>query len=109
MCLTRAWLPAAYERVCADGGTNRIFELLRNPSPEIAQSAVESPGHKESNPDFIIGDFDSLSPSVRAHYEALGVPCVDLHDDQDSTDLDKCLVHVRRRQQGRRKRFPKER
>ena len=41
-------------------------------------------------PDLIKGDLDSLRPDVRAFYEAHGVPVVQ-QDDQDSTDLMKCI------------------
>lgn len=49
-------------------------------------------------PSVILGDLDSLSPTVRQHYQEKGVDIVDLSADQDSTDLDKCLDHVAKRQ-----------
>ncbi|KAK9811230.1 hypothetical protein WJX72_000358 [[Myrmecia] bisecta] len=45
-------------------------------------------------PQAIIGDLDSLRPDVREFYEGLGTQTMDLSDDQDSTDLQKCLAYV---------------
>jgi hypothetical protein len=56
------------------------------------------------NPTIILGDLDSLSPTVRTHYEQQGVPCQDLSEDQDSTDLEKCLAYVKDRQADERQR-----
>lgn len=86
---------AAFERICADGGANRIFDLFEAPP---VNGTAPRPVQPPCNPSIIIGDLDSLSTGVRAHYEGLGVPCVDLSVDQDSTDLDKCLAYVERRQ-----------
>lgn len=44
-------------------------------------------------PDAIIGDLDSILPSVRQHYEKLGVPIMK-DPDQYSTDFTKCLKHI---------------
>lgn len=40
-----------------------------------------------------MGDLDSILPSVRQHYEGLGVPVVE-DSDQYSTDFTKCLKHL---------------
>ena len=70
--------------MCADGGANRVFDALpRSAAP----------------PDAILGDLDSIRPEVCQAYASGGVPVTDLSDDQDSTDLDKCIEHVRREMQ----------
>lgn len=71
-----------------------MFELTH----ESSSSSSASRPSEVYEPTLIMGDLDSLSPSVRKHYEEQGVPCMDLSTDQDSTDLDKCLSHVKRRQ-----------
>jgi hypothetical protein len=35
-----------------------------------------------------------MRTDVGAFYRSLNVPCADLHEDQDSTDLEKCLQAV---------------
>lgn len=45
-------------------------------------------------PNIIIGDLDSIRPSVRSHYESLGVPVLQ-DPDQYSTDFTKCLKYLR--------------
>lgn len=44
-------------------------------------------------PDMIVGDLDSLRPSVRQHYEKLGVSIIQ-DPDQYSTDFTKCLKYL---------------
>jgi hypothetical protein len=73
---------AAHYRVCADGGANHIRDTL--PSNNVA-------------PDAIVGDLDSIRADVRQAYTKVGVPLVDLSSDQDSTDLEKCVDHIRHR------------
>lgn len=41
-----------------------------------------------------MGDLDSLGPSVRQHYEKLGVPII-VDPDQYSTDFTKCLKYLK--------------
>ncbi|EAL86930.1 thiamine pyrophosphokinase [Aspergillus fumigatus] len=45
-------------------------------------------------PNLIIGDLDSIRPSVRSHYEGLGVSVIK-DPDQYSTDFTKCLKYLR--------------
>ncbi|KAH7884514.1 thiamine pyrophosphokinase [Phlebopus sp. FC_14] len=71
-------------RCCADGGGNRLFDLL-----EQTEGDVDSQRTKYL-PDLIKGDMDSLRADVRKYYSSKGVPV--LHDpDQYSTDLMKCV------------------
>lgn len=77
--------------MCADGGADRLFHHLASFDEDDA-GKIEL--QKQYRPDIIIGDLDSLSNHVQKFYEGIGVECVDLRTDQDSTDLDKCLKHV---------------
>ena len=49
-------------------------------------------------PAAIKGDLDSIRPEIRHFYEGLGVHIIDNSDDQDTTDLQKCLAWVREQQ-----------
>ncbi|KAI1298018.1 hypothetical protein EDD11_006890, partial [Mortierella claussenii] len=70
---------------CADGGGNRLYDLLKT-DEERAKYL----------PDYIRGDLDSLRDSVKDYYESKGVP-VERVDDQYSTDFMKCVELVRER------------
>ncbi|KAI5120207.1 hypothetical protein M0805_006313 [Coniferiporia weirii] len=78
--LVRVW-NACQWRACADGGANRLFDVL--------QGCTE-PRAAEFLPDLIKGDLDSLRPDVSEYYARLGVPIVK-DGDQYSTDLMKCI------------------
>ncbi|KAK9372984.1 thiamine pyrophosphokinase [Lipomyces chichibuensis] len=79
--LDRVWSNAAV-KICADGGTNRLF------------AALDESTRSKYKPDFIAGDLDSLNPDIRVYYEKeLGVP-VYHSPDQDSTDFGKCLLKL---------------
>jgi thiamine pyrophosphokinase len=66
----------AETRICADGGANRLFDALS--------------GQSYKTPDLVVGDFDSLRPSVRSLFERSDTK-FDSVFDQDRNDLDKCL------------------
>ncbi|GAD97259.1 thiamine pyrophosphokinase, putative [Paecilomyces variotii No. 5] len=69
--------------VCADGGANRYYDLMKSQDKETSDL-----------PSAILGDLDSILPSVRKHYDSLGVEII--HDpDQYSTDFTKCLKYLR--------------
>ncbi|KAI5792312.1 thiamine pyrophosphokinase [Pyronema domesticum] len=68
-------------RVCADGGANRLFEAL-TPSERGLYL-----------PTAIIGDLDSLRPSVRSFYSSHSVQ-INQDDDQNSTDFGKCMTFI---------------
>ncbi|KAJ9292823.1 hypothetical protein DTO271G3_8398 [Paecilomyces variotii] len=69
--------------ICADGGANVYYNLMKSQDKETSEL-----------PNAIVGDLDSIFPSVRKHYESLDVTIV--HDpDQYSTDLMKCLKYLR--------------
>ncbi|KAJ5240821.1 uncharacterized protein N7469_002412 [Penicillium citrinum] len=68
--------------ICADGGANRLYDMMKQHGQE---STIL--------PDRIVGDLDSLNPTIRRHYEKLNVP-IDEDPDQYSTDFTKCLKYL---------------
>lgn len=77
-------------RVCADGGANRLFDELPQFFPQDDALAVR----KKYKPDAIKGDMDSVRDEVVDFYSNLGTTIVDASDDQDTTDLHKCVVYI---------------
>ena len=93
--------------VVADGGADRLLEVSKGWEEAFGSLASSRRRRRRSDdddkgngggqpsssflPDFIVGDLDSISPNARLHFGSLGVPIVDLSQDQDSTDLQKCL------------------
>ncbi|KAG0013359.1 hypothetical protein BGZ82_002155, partial [Podila clonocystis] len=76
------WRNATY-KFCADGGANRLYDLMKT-DEERAKYL----------PDFIRGDFDSLRDNVKDYYASNGVQ-VEKLDEQYSTDFMKCIELVR--------------
>ncbi|KAJ6164394.1 hypothetical protein N7470_003066 [Penicillium chermesinum] len=68
--------------ICADGGANRLYNVTKSLGKQSTQL-----------PDVIVGDCDSILPSVRHHYAKLRVPII-VDPDQYSTDFTKCLKYV---------------
>ncbi|GAX84214.1 hypothetical protein CEUSTIGMA_g11637.t1 [Chlamydomonas eustigma] len=87
----RLWPKTAY-KICADGGTNRLFDAL----PTMLGISGEEVNVTRSAylPDIVIGDLDSIREDVRTFYSSKDVPILDLSHDQDTTDLGKCLMHI---------------
>ncbi|KAK1531964.1 thiamine pyrophosphokinase [Colletotrichum paranaense] len=78
----------ALTRVAADGGANRLYDLNK------AAEAQSRPPY--NNLDVIIGDLDSLLPSVKDYYTTLEKPAQVIHDpDQYSTDFAKAVSWIR--------------
>ncbi|KAH8155247.1 uncharacterized protein LAJ45_00256 [Morchella importuna] len=75
------WANSSF-RVCADGGANRLYTALQT---DAARELML--------PNAIVGDLDSLLPSIHAYYAAHGVPVLK-NPDQDSTDFGKCLDYI---------------
>lgn len=72
--------------VCADGGANRLHNLLISEFPD--DEAIKA--LKVACPDAIHGDLDSLEDHVRTRYEQIGAP-ISLDPDQYSTDFQKAI------------------
>jgi len=87
--LHRLWNSSEW-RCCADGGGNRLYDVLGRASDSEAKATYL--------PDLIKGDLDSLREDVREYYASQGVPVVQDHD-QNSTDLMKCVLSLREREQ----------
>ncbi|KAJ5577711.1 uncharacterized protein N7459_006675 [Penicillium hispanicum] len=68
--------------ICADGGANRLYDMMKTTGKESINL-----------PDSIVGDLDSLHPAVRQHYAKLGVEVLQ-DPDQYSTDFTKCLKYL---------------
>ncbi|EJP65061.1 hypothetical protein ACQRIT_006464 [Beauveria bassiana] len=80
--LRRLWNNAAV-RVAADGGANRLYEL----------SSFQG---KFSNLQAIIGDLDSLTPTVRDFYSSQPQPAQVIHDrGQETSDFGKAIKWIR--------------
>ncbi len=62
----------------ADGAANTIKHLMETSTENLA-------------PQLVIGDFDSISSDTQSFFPAETLKKI---EDQDSTDLDKCLQHV---------------
>ncbi|KAI1383794.1 thiamine pyrophosphokinase [Hypoxylon trugodes] len=80
-------------RVAADGGANRIYDLIQKSS-----STKQSPSTSNYvNLNTIIGDLDSLSDEARTFFTTKSADCTIIHDpDQYSTDFTKAVRFVRR-------------
>lgn len=65
-------------RLCADGGANRMLEQFPDALP----------------PHAIVGDLDSARGETLEIFRQAGSEIVDLSQDQDSTDLQKCVAYV---------------
>ena len=83
--LEKLWSASSY-RVCADGGANRLFDLL---GPSFV-------------PDAIVGDLDSARADVLEAYAAGGAAVARV-EDQDANDLSKALDAVAERWRGGRR------
>ncbi|KAH9037870.1 thiamine pyrophosphokinase [Lactarius pseudohatsudake] len=104
--LHRLW-HASNWRCCADGGANRLHDLLNGaddrPTSYVARLLgwfIQSRRTEadEYLPDLLKGDLDSVRDDVKQFYEARGVPVVK-DGDQDSTDLAKCMRSLEDKEQ----------
>ncbi|CAH8305353.1 unnamed protein product [Eruca vesicaria subsp. sativa] len=78
-------------RLCADGGANRIYDELPLFFPQEDALLIRN----RYKPDVIKGDMDSIRPDVLHFYQSLGTKVIDKSHDQDTTDLDKCILYIR--------------
>ncbi|KAI8999907.1 thiamine pyrophosphokinase [Hyaloraphidium curvatum] len=84
----KIWNRAAV-KICADGGANRLFDQFRG----------DDAAREEFLPGYIVGDLDSVRPEVMDHYAARGTRVLRF-EDQDSTDLQKCITVLRQLEVG---------
>eukprot|EP00193_Tetraselmis_chui_P005337 CAMPEP_0177765392 /NCGR_PEP_ID=MMETSP0491_2-20121128/7971_1 /TAXON_ID=63592 /ORGANISM="Tetraselmis chuii, Strain PLY429" /LENGTH=285 /DNA_ID=CAMNT_0019281745 /DNA_START=285 /DNA_END=1142 /DNA_ORIENTATION=- len=80
------WEKADYV-VVADGGANRLYSEVSG----MAEGLSREEARGRFIPNAIVGDLDSISSDVRSFYKAKGVAIKDCSDDQDTTDLTKCV------------------
>jgi hypothetical protein len=80
--IRRIWNNFDY-RICADGGANRLFDAIIDLDPDADRSLYV--------PNAIKGDLDSLRDDVRSFYASIGCDIIQ-DDDQDTNDLEKCIV-----------------
>ncbi|KAF3324691.1 thiamine pyrophosphokinase 1 isoform X2 [Carex littledalei] len=78
-------------RICADGGANRIFDDMPKLFPDQNPLNIR---HRYV-PNVIKGDMDSLRPEVGKFYSGKGSEIVDRAENQDTTDLHKCISFIR--------------
>lgn len=77
-------------RICADGGANRLHDELPHFFPDEDVLAIRN----KYKPDVIKGDMDSVRKDVLDFYSNLGTEILDASQDQDSTDLHKCVDYI---------------
>nr|OQO26159.1 hypothetical protein B0A51_03878 [Rachicladosporium sp. CCFEE 5018] len=75
--------------LCADGGANRLYDLLTSTFPDHAWDTAL----RKHLPSLIHGDLDSLTANVRSCYEKLGVH-ISKDPDQYSTDFGKGINQI---------------
>jgi len=88
--LSRFCCTAAHYSICADGGANRLYDA----APSCAKQLPAAEARQLVRPAVIAGDLDSITDDVRHFYEHLGTRIKDLSHDQDSTDLQKCILEL---------------
>ncbi|KAF8149854.1 thiamine pyrophosphokinase Thi80 [Crassisporium funariophilum] len=87
--LQRVWNSSQWH-CCADGGANRLFDSF-----SLAKE------REQYFPDLITGDLDSLRPDVREYYSSHGIPVIQ-NEDQNSTDLMKCVAAIQEKEKSER-------
>lgn len=73
-------------RICADGGANRLHDVLTAECPELTRTEAL----QIAPPDLIHGDLDSLDDTVRKRYGQISVE-ISKDPDQYSTDFGKAV------------------
>ncbi|GAV87177.1 TPK_catalytic domain-containing protein/TPK_B1_binding domain-containing protein [Cephalotus follicularis] len=77
-------------RLCADGGANRLYDDMPLLFPDDDVFDVRT----RYTPDVIKGDMDSVRPEVLDFYSIQGTRVIDESQDQDTTDLHKCVEYI---------------
>ncbi|CAL5437208.1 unnamed protein product [Camellia sinensis] len=84
------WELAPQRCICADGGANRLYDELPRLFPRDKPSDVRN----RYKPDVIKGDMDSIRKEVLDFYRNLGTKILDESQDQETTDLHKCVALI---------------
>lgn len=79
----------AFYTLCADGGANRLHDMLITQFPELKWSEAL----RQALPNCIHGDLDSLNDEVRTRYEQLGVE-ISKDPDQYCPDFAKAMQKI---------------
>jgi len=58
--------------VCADGGANSLYEYFNDNNDNNHHHHHENLRRSDYIPDYIVGDFDSISPDVKSYYQSHG-------------------------------------
>ncbi|KAF8501701.1 thiamine pyrophosphokinase [Russula emetica] len=101
--LRRLWHATDWH-CCADGGANRLHDVLNggDSGDAIATTTTTAPTATDRVddylPDLLKGDLDSVREDVRRYYETRGVRVV-RDDDQNSTDLMKCIRSLQEKEE----------
>ncbi|KAF4366695.1 hypothetical protein G4B88_010770 [Cannabis sativa] len=85
------WEHAAKLRLCADGGANRLYDDFPLFFPHQCPSEVRN----RYKPDVIKGDMDSVRGDVLDFYKNMGTKILNKSEDQDTTDLHKCVTYIK--------------
>jgi thiamine pyrophosphokinase len=77
-----------------------LYEFIDSPSSYLYVYYIEKDFMKKNlyfryKPDVIKGDMDSIRRDVLDFYINLGTKVIDESHDQDTTDLDKCILYIR--------------
>jgi thiamine pyrophosphokinase len=78
--LLRTLWDSCGQRLCADGGANRLFDAFSDPLERARYI-----------PNSIVGDLDSIRPEVKDYYSERGTS-IELHYDQNLNDIEKTLL-----------------
>ncbi|KAI0279731.1 thiamine pyrophosphokinase [Russula aff. rugulosa BPL654] len=88
---------------CADGGANRLHDVLNCDTGDAIDTTITTASAASDRvddylPDLLKGDLDSVREDVRRYYETRGVRVVQ-DDDQNSTDLMKCIRSLQEKEE----------
>jgi thiamine pyrophosphokinase len=90
--------------IAADGAAGRLYRsiIMSVDGVRVENSPLPSPeaiaALNSQLPNIVCGDWDSIDKESESFYRAAGCTMIADPDDQDSTDLMKCLQEVKRRQ-----------
>lgn len=111
----RAVWGCASLRIAADGAAGRVYRDVISSIDSVDAATLLRGAHVPSSeavaalngllPDAVCGDWDSIDSASESFYRAAGCKMLAAPEDQDSTDLMKCLREVERIQVASRARY----